>query len=38
MTEDIRIRNFALNTKTCYLQQGWLFARHFNKSPERLSR
>jgi integrase/recombinase XerD len=36
MTEDMRIRNLALNTQTCYLQQVSLFARHFDKSPEYL--
>jgi integrase/recombinase XerD len=36
MTEDMRIRNLALNTQTSYLQQVSLFARHFNRSPERL--
>lgn len=36
MTEDMRIRNLALNTQTSYLQQVSLFARHFNKSPEYL--
>ena len=34
MTEDMQVRNLALNTQTCYLQQVTLFARHFNKSPE----
>ncbi len=33
MTEDMRIRNLALNTQTCYLQQVSLFVHHFNKSP-----
>ncbi|HUE02012.1 MAG TPA: site-specific integrase [Bryobacteraceae bacterium] len=36
MTEDMQVRNLALNTQTCYLQQVTLFARHFNKSPEHL--
>jgi integrase/recombinase XerD len=36
MTEDMQVRNLALNTQTSYLQQVSLFARHFNKSPERL--
>lgn len=36
MTEDMRIRNLALNTQTSYLQQVSLFARYFNKSPEHL--
>lgn len=34
MTEDMQVRNLALNTQTSYLQQVSLFARHFNKSPE----
>ena len=36
MTEDMQVRNLALNTQTSYLQQVSLFARHFHKSPERL--
>jgi site-specific recombinase XerD len=36
MTEDMQVRNLALNTQTCYVQQVSLFARHFNKSPEHL--
>jgi site-specific recombinase XerD len=36
MTEDMQVRNLALNTQTSYLQQISLFARHFNKSPEQL--
>jgi hypothetical protein len=36
MTEDIQVRNLALNTQTCYVQQVSLFARHFDKSPEQL--
>jgi integrase/recombinase XerD len=36
MTEDMQVRNLALNTQTCYVQQVSLFARHFNKSPEQL--
>jgi integrase/recombinase XerD len=36
MTEDMQVRNLALNTQTCYLQQVALFARHFHKSPEEL--
>jgi len=36
MTEDMRVRNLALNTQTCYVRQVSLFARHFNKSPEQL--
>ncbi len=36
MTEDMQVRNLALNTQTCYVQQVSLFARHFDKSPEKL--
>src|ERR1700730_15379334 len=36
MTEDMRVRNLALNTQMSYVQQVSLFARHFNKSPELL--
>src|SRR4051812_2176050 len=36
MTEDMQIRNLALNTQISYVQQVSLFARHFNKSPEAL--
>jgi integrase/recombinase XerD len=36
MTEDMQVRNLALNTQTSYLQQVSLFARHFSKSPEAL--
>ena len=36
MTEDMQVRNLALNTQTYYLQQVSLFARHFDKSPEQL--
>jgi len=36
MTEDMQVRNLALDTQTSYLQQVSLFARHFNKSPELL--
>jgi integrase/recombinase XerD len=36
MTEDMQVRNLALNTQSCYVQQVSLFARHFNKSPEQL--
>jgi site-specific recombinase XerD len=34
MTEDMQVRNLALNTQTSYLRQVSLFARFFNKSPE----
>lgn len=36
MVEDMQVRNLALNTQTCYVQQVSLFARHFNRSPELL--
>src|ERR1700685_2816183 len=36
VTEDMQVRNLALNTQTSYLQQVSLFARHFEKSPEQL--
>ena len=36
MTEDMQVRNLALNTQASYVQQVSLFARYFNKSPERL--
>jgi integrase/recombinase XerD len=36
MTEDMQVRNLALNTQASYVQQVTLFARHFNKSPEQL--
>ena len=36
MTEDMQVRNLALNTQNCYVQQVSLFARHFGKSPEQL--
>src|ERR1051325_8429278 len=36
MTEDMQVRNLALNTQTSYVQQVSLFARHFDKSPEEL--
>src|ERR1051326_230674 len=36
MTEDMQVRNLALNTQSSYVQQVSLFARHFNKSPEQL--
>lgn len=36
MIEDLQVRNLALNTHTCYVQQVSLFARHFDKSPEQL--
>ena len=36
MTEDMQVRNLALNTQESYVQQVSLFARHFIKSPEQL--
>lgn len=36
MTEDMQVRNLALNTQKSYVQQVSLFARHFHKSPELL--
>src|ERR1700704_2030137 len=36
MTEDMQVRNLALNTQTSYLHQVTLFARHVDKSPEQL--
>ena len=36
MTEDMQVRNLALNTQRSYVQQISLFARYFNKSPELL--
>lgn len=36
MTEDMQVRNLALNTQISYVQQVSLFARHFNRSPETL--
>jgi integrase/recombinase XerD len=36
MTEDMQVRNLALNTQSSYVQQISQFARYFNKSPEQL--
>jgi Phage integrase, N-terminal SAM-like domain len=36
MLEDMQIRNLAVNTQESYVQQISLFARYFNRSPERL--
>src|SRR5579859_4472734 len=36
MTEDMQVRNLALNTQESYLQQVSQFARYFDKSPELL--
>ncbi len=38
MSEDMQVRNFALNTQLSYLQQVSLFARYFSKSPDLLGR
>jgi integrase/recombinase XerD len=36
MIEDMQVRNLAPNTERVYFEQVSRFARHFNKSPERL--
>ena len=36
MTEDMQVRNLALNTQVSYVREVSLFARYFHKSPERL--
>jgi site-specific recombinase XerD len=36
MTEDMQVRNLSPCTQTSYVQQVFLFARHFDKSPEEL--
>jgi integrase/recombinase XerD len=36
MTEDMQVRNLAVNTQMSYLQQVSQFARYFHKSPELL--
>ena len=36
MTEDMQVRNLAINTQMSYLQQVSQFARHFHRSPELL--
>lgn len=38
MSEDMEVRNLALNAQLSYLQQVSLFARHFGKSPDLLGR
>ena len=38
MSEDMQVRNLALNTQLSYLQQVSLFARYFGKSPNLLER
>ena len=37
MIDDMMVRNFAPNTMLAYLKQVSYFARHFGRSPERLS-
>ena len=34
MTEDMQVRNLAINTQMSYLQQVSQFSRHFHRSPE----
>jgi integrase/recombinase XerD len=36
MLEDLRIRNYAPTTVTCYVRAVAEFAKHFNKSPDEL--
>ena len=36
MTEDMQVRNLALNTQSSHVRQVSLFARHFNKTPDQL--
>lgn len=36
MTEDMQVRNLAINTQMSYLQQVSQFARHFHRLPELL--
>lgn len=38
MCEDMRVRNLAPNTQLSYVRQVSLFARHFDRSPDRLGR
>jgi integrase/recombinase XerD len=38
MSEDMQVRNLALNTQLAYLRQVSLFARYFGKSPDLLGR
>ena len=36
MLEDLRIRNYAPSTVTCYVRAVTQFAKHFNQSPDHL--
>jgi len=36
MLEDLRIRNYAPTTVDCYVRSVAEFAKHFNRSPDRL--
>ena len=36
MAEDIQVRNLSPHTRSTYLLQVSLFARHFHQSPEAL--
>jgi site-specific recombinase XerD len=36
MIDDMVVRNLAVNTQECYLQQVRLFAQYFGKSPDQL--
>ena len=36
MLDDLRIRNYAPSTVTCYVRAVAQFAKHFNKSPDHL--
>jgi hypothetical protein len=35
MIEDMQVRNLSVHTQKCYVLQVSLFARHFNKSPDK---
>ncbi len=36
MTEDLRVRNYALKTQQIYLDHAARFAQHFGRSPDLL--
>jgi integrase/recombinase XerD len=36
MLEDLRIRNYASTTVSCYIRSVAEFAKHFNKPPDQL--